>query len=154
MSYSVIVPEVVVPALLAIASKENPTYKCGWDAAKKLSNTLYSALAQIEFTEKSAKDGAKPKRLKLQRKKHTASYGTSMGGETKMVSARALDCYEWLWDIEELEQAWPGTVASVEIPAQLADWLKTLYKPKASETPHIPTQTEVAQDEPLVPAEN
>jgi len=117
--YSFVFPAVCVTALKVVTPKGVSVE----DAQKRLLGIVKSELGKAQFTEsdKASKSG-KAKRLKVS--KQEIAYQTRMAAERNSVSAKALDCYNWLFDVHEFTEKWgQEAINEVSIPVEIIDWI-------------------------------
>jgi hypothetical protein len=121
MSYHYVTPTVCSVAI----GKLSPKGVKAEDAAAKVISILRSEFGKIEFAESAVKSKASTfKRLKLNAKKQEASYNTRMAGDTKEVSVKAVDTYNWLSDVHEFELTHGvSSLVEVKVPAEIHDWI-------------------------------
>jgi hypothetical protein len=123
MSYHYVTPSVCSVAIGRLAPKGVKHE----DASAKVIAILRAEFGKIEFAESAGKSKASTfKRLKLNGKKQEASYNTRMAGDTKEVSVKAIDTYNWLSDVHEFELTHgTGSLVEVKVPAEIHDWLSS-----------------------------
>jgi hypothetical protein len=121
MSYHYVTPSVCSVAIGRLAPKGVKHE----DASGKVVAILRAEFGKIEFAESAGKSKGF-KRLKLNGKKQEASYNTRMAGDTKEVSVKAIDTYNWLSDVHEFELTHgTGSLVEVKVPAEIHDWLSS-----------------------------
>jgi len=117
--FSYVFPAVCVAALRPVTPKGVSVE----DAQKRLLGIVKSELGKAQFAEsdKATKSG-KAKRLKVS--KQEIAYQTRMAADKTSVSVKALDTYNWLFDVHEMLEKWgQEMVNEVSIPVEIVDWI-------------------------------
>jgi hypothetical protein len=117
----------VLPTVCSVAiGKLAPSGVKQEDAGEKILSVIRSEFGKIDFAESTGKSKSF-KRLKLAAKKQEAAYQTRMAGSTKEVSTKAMDCYNWLADIFEVQGNWGEAAVTVgAVPKEIHDWVTSI----------------------------